>query len=426
MANANAAQKKRVALVIGNSAYSDGAELANPINDAKAIAKTVGRYGFEVITAFDATQDEMLTKAEEFSKKLDTNTVAFFYFAGHGIEVKNINYLIPIDINLKKTNESRIGSDSIGLDWLLGLIKDSGAVQSIIVLDACRDNPLASSGRSLGKSRGLKKVVRQEILPQSYIISYATGYGNTAEDGEPGSNGLYTRYLLQAIKTPGLDILHVFNKAKNSVAEATNLKQIPATYDNFLGSFYFDPSQKLQSGYVSDKDALYWESIKDSDNKQDFKDYINKFRKKGTFYKLAKARIKAFEAKEKEAKRLKSSKAVRLVVTSPKHSVLTILGSVKKPPLNIDGSKKKFIMLEKGRTKFQIELSDGETVYGVFNVLEVPKKTTNFGRKKDKPTFRLSHIDAALEGSPVEYVYKKETDQGVRDILMYELSAYPL
>lgn len=221
--------RQRVALVIGNSAYRSS-PLKNPANDARSMAATLRRLGFEVEEKTDLGYIEMNKSVESFGKKLKSGGVGLFYYAGHGMQVNGANYLIPVDAQIEDENEVRFKAVDAGL--VLAKMEQAKSDVNLIVLDACRDNPFSRSFRS--SSHGLASM----DAPNGTFIAYATAPGKTAADGD-GRNGLYTGELVKVLETPGLPLEKVFKRALKSVREKSGNKQTPWVASNLEGEFYF-------------------------------------------------------------------------------------------------------------------------------------------------------------------------------------------
>ena len=228
VASADAAQR-RVALVVGNAAYAT-APLKNPANDARAIAQSLQQLGFEVQVHTNVGQKDFNRAITTFGERLGPETVALFYYAGHGIQVRGKNYLVPVDAHI--VNEAAVRSESVDVDALLEHFQTSGSTLNIVILDACRNNPFERSFR--GSSGGLA----QMDAPKGTMIAYATAPGRVALDGE-GDNGLYTSALLQAIAAPGLKVEDVFKHVRVNVARSTADQQMPWESSSLTGDFYF-------------------------------------------------------------------------------------------------------------------------------------------------------------------------------------------
>ncbi|MDD5713060.1 MAG: caspase family protein, partial [Smithellaceae bacterium] len=199
-----AVAEHRIALVIGNSAYRMGA-LRNPVNDARAVAATLRDLGFSVEERTDLSYQEMGRAIVRFGQAIRRNSVALFYYAGHGLQVQGSNYLVPVDAQIHDEGEVQFAAVNAGL--ILAKMEEAKNPVNIVILDACRDNPYARSWKRSSGGRGLAKM----DAPVGSIIAYAAGPGETADDGR-GNNGLYTESLVRQMKTPGLKIEDVFKR----------------------------------------------------------------------------------------------------------------------------------------------------------------------------------------------------------------------
>ena len=227
--------ERRIALVIGNAKYKEG-PLSNPVNDANDMEAVLKSSGFRVIKALDATQKQMNRAIFEFGELLTHDSVALFYYAGHGLQVRGKNYLIPVDAEIK--SESSVRVESVDVDGVLDQLSNSEL--NVVILDACRNNPFERrTSRSLGTAGGLA----QMEAPKGSLIAYSTAPGKTAADGE-GRNGLYTQALLRYIKEPGLTIEQVFKNVRREVARSTRDAQMPWESSSMTGEFYFSPASR--------------------------------------------------------------------------------------------------------------------------------------------------------------------------------------
>jgi len=218
----------RTALVIGNSNYKAAAPLKNPGNDARDMAEALKDIGFEVICKVDAGREEMDAAVQDFFRNLNRAQAGFFYYAGHGMQINGVNYLLPIDIHVSSAGD--VKHRAIKTDWILSKMEDSGSKVNVVVLDACRDNPF----RGLrGAGDGLAPI--QSV--RGSFIAYATSPGSVARDGT-GRNGIYTSHLLKNIKRSGLTVEEVFREVRKGVAESTNNEQVPWDSSSLMGAFY--------------------------------------------------------------------------------------------------------------------------------------------------------------------------------------------
>ena len=226
-----AATELKVALVIGNAAYP-AAPLRNPVNDATAIAARLRAMGFEVVLRTNVTQREMTRAVSQFGQALKPGSVALFYYAGHGMQVRGRNFLIPVDADIQSEASAR--SESVDLDLVLEQLGPSRL--SMVILDACRNNPFEGKFRT-ARGSGLAQV----DAPKGTLLAYATAPGKVASDGD-GANGLYTAELLKAMEIPGAKVEEVFKAVRVNVIKATAGEQIPWESSSLTGDYYFRPA----------------------------------------------------------------------------------------------------------------------------------------------------------------------------------------
>ncbi|KOR27343.1 hypothetical protein TI05_19235, partial [Achromatium sp. WMS3] len=220
-------------------------KLRNAVNDAKAIRTELTKRDFEVLYHPDATRKQMFNAIDDFIKRLSSNTVAIVFYAGHGMQIEGSNYLLPIDI---KAKERDVVDDGINLRKLLNQMGAKQTKFSLAIIDACRNNPLKGHGRSAG-ARGLTN-------PRSstgVVVLYSAGENQQALDrlgnNDPNPNGLFTREFLKSMQEPGLNVREVINKTRTTVyakAKAVGHEQMPAIYDESVGSFVFTPGMRRE------------------------------------------------------------------------------------------------------------------------------------------------------------------------------------
>jgi WD40 repeat protein len=223
--------QKRLALVIGNGNYTNST-LANPENDAREIKRALAIYGFDVIEYENLNQSQIKKAMDEFGEKLKNYDVGLFFYAGHGIQSKGYNYLIPVDASLR--SEEQVEYDCVQADRIVGLMEASGTKVNIIILDACRNNPFERSWTRASSGKGLAYM----NAPSGTLIAYATAPGSTASDGS-GQNGLYTSAILESIKIPNITILQMFQNVRSIVSQKSGKQQIPWESTSLTGDFYF-------------------------------------------------------------------------------------------------------------------------------------------------------------------------------------------
>ncbi len=235
------ATERRLALVVGNSAYKHTAELTNPLNDARDLAAALEKTGFEVIVAVDADKAKMDSALRAFAERLAQADVALFYYAGHGLQVGNQNYLVPVDAKLATQRDLEF--EAVKLDFVLRQMEiDRDGKTTIVMLDACRDNPLT---RSLARSMGTRSTaVGLGLAPASTgvgtFIAYATQPGNVALDGS-GRNSPFTSALLANMGMRGRNLNATMIEVRKAVIAATGGRQVPWDHSALTGDFYFVP-----------------------------------------------------------------------------------------------------------------------------------------------------------------------------------------
>ena len=286
------AAENRVALVIGNAKYPS-APLINPVNDARAMSSKLSAFGFKTILRENLTQKQIGATLREFRAKLSPGTEAVFFYAGHGMQIKGVNYLPAVDAEI--ASEEDVPTQSIDVNKVLEIMEESKTRLNLVFLDACRNNPYTRRFRS--QQDGLAKIT----APSGTILSFATRPGSVAADGE-GSNGLYTEHLLKAISEEGLSIEQTLKKVLVSVKNASRGKQEPWSEGGIEGEFYFIPAAKTKSQALTSPmpplrvdpmavELSFWESIKNSQDPSDFEEYLRQY-PQGRFSGLARNRLK--------------------------------------------------------------------------------------------------------------------------------------
>jgi hypothetical protein len=298
---------RRVAFVVGNGAYKNVQALPNPPIDAKSIAGVLRNVGFEVVEGTNLTRDKMTERLLEFGKKAQGADVALFFYAGHGIAISGTNYLLPIDADIKSEMDVKLGA-AINIDLTLDQTMSDAKVK-LVFLDACRDNPFAakiksnSATRSVNVQSGLAEMKSGE----GTLIAFATGPGQTALDGQEGTNSPFTRALMANIAKPGVEIQQAMTQVRAQVNEETNKGQLPWGHTNLIGSVYLNgapagapaiaasstPAVASASG-GSDVELEFWRSIKESNKPEELNAYLTNY-PNGQFKSLALARIASLQ-----------------------------------------------------------------------------------------------------------------------------------
>jgi uncharacterized caspase-like protein len=233
LAQSPAFAENRIALVIGNSSYQTVSVLPNPANDAKAVTQLLTDAGFEIVQAADLTQTDLRRAIRDFAAKVSakgTDTVALVFYAGHGLQIDGENYLVPVDANIQR--ESDVAIEAVRLTDLMNALGTTSARTSIVILDACRNNPFGSISRTTG--RGLAIV----DAPTGSIVSYSTAPGTEALDGT-GNNSPFTAALIEIAREPGLPVEQAFKRMRLAVHKSTEGRQTPWESTSLTVDFSF-------------------------------------------------------------------------------------------------------------------------------------------------------------------------------------------
>lgn len=253
MSLSDPASAKRVALVVGNSDYLYSPRLANPGNDAREISAALKRVDFDVITVLDADLQRLIAALEAFYAKAEGAEAALFYFAGHALQVRGTNYLVPTDAQLR--TETRLPLETVRLQQVVRSMEERAKI-TLTFLDACRDNPLAEAlqhsilgnSRSVAVPRGLAPMAIRN--PDSLVV-FAAAPGKTASDGTPGHSPFSTA-MLHHMETPGDDIELVMKRVTREVHDMTRGEQVPERLSRLTSDFSLNPA-RAHSGRPSAK-----------------------------------------------------------------------------------------------------------------------------------------------------------------------------
>jgi hypothetical protein len=295
---------KRVAFVVGNGAYKNVAALPNPATDASSMARLLRNVGFDVVEGSNLTRDRMTEKLLDFGKKAEGADVALFFYAGHGIAVNGINYLLPVDADLKSEMDVKLGA-AINVDLTLEQTMGDAKVK-LVFLDACRDNPFAAKIRSAKATRSVnvQSGLAEMKSGEGTLIAFATGPGQTALDGEAGTNSPFTRALMANLTAPGVEIQQAMTKVRAQVQEETGKGQLPWGHTNLTGSVYLNQAPTasadapepsvVAAAPTSDTELEFWRSIKDTNKTEELNAYLTNY-PNGTFKSIALSRIAALQ-----------------------------------------------------------------------------------------------------------------------------------
>ena len=285
------AANDRVALLIGNNNYGS-TPLRNAANDAHDLGEALKELGFKVIVRENATRKDMIDAIREFGAAIEGANTALFFYAGHAMQFKERNYLIPIDAAMGSEDDVTFFSVEIG--QVFDRMDRARTRFNFIILDACRDNPFAASFKV--SSQGLA----QMSAPSGTMIAYATAPGSVAADGF-GRNGIYTKHILQNIKVPDLPAEIMFKRVREGVERETRRLQTPWDSSSLKGDFAFNPSggagtATAAAGPSADVtlqiEREFWVSVRESNRPEDIRAYLDKY-PNGNFAALAKNRLEA-------------------------------------------------------------------------------------------------------------------------------------
>jgi formylglycine-generating enzyme required for sulfatase activity len=300
--SAPALADKRVALVIGNSAYRNVGRLDNPANDAKLLAETLRSLGFTLVgggAQLDLDKPAFDRTVQSFGAQLAGADVGLFYYAGHGVQVRGENYLIPVDAN--PTKEADVDFQMLATNLVLRQMEAAGTKLNIVILDACRNNPFGGRSLAVGRARDAENDrmrdtgggLAQMQAPEGTLISFATQPGSVAQDGADG-NSPYTRALADTIRKPGLGIFDAFNQVGLAVKRATKGVQQPWVSSSPIdGAFYFMPPGGVAPAAVasgSAADEIAWNRLKSTTDVAALRRFADEF-PSGTHRIEAEARI---------------------------------------------------------------------------------------------------------------------------------------
>jgi uncharacterized caspase-like protein len=320
----------RVALLIGNNQYAT-TPLRNAANDAKDLADTLKDLGFKVIVRENASRKDMIEAIREFGQALDGAETALFFFAGHAMQFKDRNYLVPIDAAMG--SEEDVTFFSMDVSQVFDRMEKARTRFNFLILDACRDNPFAASFKL--SQAGLA----QMSAPSGTLIAYATAPGSVAADGF-GRNGIYTKHILQNIKVPDLPVEIMFKRVREGVERETRKLQTPWDSSSLKGDFVFSsagrgavtqaPAAGPSADITLQIEREFWISVRDSNRAEDIQAYLEKY-PKGNFSPLARNRLDALLRPTRTAA-AEATKPAPIVAAEPAGGLLKEATPASPPP----------------------------------------------------------------------------------------------
>jgi uncharacterized caspase-like protein len=298
LAGSAVAAERRVALVVGVSAYRAVPPLRNTRNDASGVSAALGRLGFEVDTVLDPDRSALETAVRRLGVQARGADVALFFYAGHAVESGGRNWLLPISADIRGGRDLRF--ESVELDALLEQLEGT-ARMAVVVLDACRDNPFRSVLGEAGRGVAPGGLARVQAAVGTLVV-FSTAPGTVAADGD-GANSPFTAALLKRIEAPGVEFRQVLAEVRRDVRAATHGRQVPWEQSAMEGALILKPVATAAPEPVSagsarpelEADALFWDSVRASKDPADLKAYLARF-PDGVFAALARSRLRGLEA----------------------------------------------------------------------------------------------------------------------------------
>ncbi len=385
-----ASASKRVALVIGNADYKHTAPLKNPKNDADAVSEVLKHLDFEVLKGTDLTHRQFGRTVAKFRRMLAGAEVALFFYAGHGMQMHNSNFLIPVDALLE--DEDSLDFEAVQLRTVLGLMEREPRT-NLVFLDACRDNPLARNlSRSLGtRSASVGRGFAREETGIGTLIAFATQPGNVALDGGQHKHSPFTKALLKHIETPGQDIANLMRQVRLDVITATSSRQVPWNNSSLTAPFVFKtkPKEDLRAAEIEEN---VWNRIAASGKKPDYERYLAIY-PKGRFVTLA--RIKLEELKYRKA--LDAERGRRERERAELERLRQVLAHRQAKDANSVAERKRQGGEQLGAEATRKEQTEKAEAPATYKVAGVPPATTDLPTSVPEPAIDTKAMISALQ-----------------------------
>ena len=306
--------QQRVALVIGNASYAHAPRLANPLNDAADISAALARLGFQVTKLENVNQGELRQGLLAFTRAASAAEVAVVIYAGHGIEVDQRNFLVPVDARL--VSDQDVEFETVPLALVTRSVARASGLR-LVILDACRENPFAVSMQRSGATRSVGRGLAREEPARETLVAYAAKENTVALDGD-GRNSPYSEALLAHLEEPGLEVGLLFRKVRDAVLATTGGRQEPFVYGSLSSRGVYltaraEPARDASTAPAAAPagepvatrltaeqlavERVFWESVKDSTNPADIEAYLDRY-PGGTYEVLARNRLEALQGAE--------------------------------------------------------------------------------------------------------------------------------
>ena len=310
---------QRVALVIGNASYAHAPGLANPLNDAADIGGALGRLGFAVTRLENAGYNALRRGLLEFQRAASASEIAVVFYAGHGIEVDQRNFLVPVDARL--ASDQDVEFEAVPLELVSRAVERASGLR-LVILDACRENPFAVQMQRAGATRSIGRGLARVEPSGETLVAYAAKGGTVASDGA-GRNSPYSEALLVHLEEPGLEVGLMFRKVRDAVVRLTGGRQEPFVYGSLSSRGVYlaaapaaEPAPSAApvtsvhsqssgaegagaSRVTAQSELLFWESVKDSEDPADIRVYLDHY-PGGTYEALARNRLRRLDATAKD------------------------------------------------------------------------------------------------------------------------------
>lgn len=299
------AHGKKLAITIGNDNYIKVPKLQKARNDADLMGANLQKVGYNVTILKDTSYKDMVFQIDKFISQIGSDDEVVFFYAGHGVQLKTGNYFLPIDLDVQ--SESVVEKTSYSLDELMEKLNETKARFKLIIIDACRDNPLAVKGRSVGGSRGLAP----PEPPKGQMVIYSASRGQQAldalSDNDKNPNGVFTRIFANKLVTSQSSVETIAKSTQEEVemlAKSINHEQRPAIYNESRGDFYFNniTNARISNSIITtaDPDTKFWQEASKIDKPSAYKAYLDKF-PNGIYRQLALIQIQNQTIERKES-----------------------------------------------------------------------------------------------------------------------------
>ena len=387
-ADAAALTGQRVALVIGNAVYEHAPSLANPLNDATDIGVALERLGFAVTRLENVSQVSLRRGLQEFKRAASVAEIATVFYAGHGIEVNQKNFLIPVDARL--VSDQEIEFEAVPLHLVMHAVEGASLLR-LVILDACRNNPFVASMQRSGATRSIGRGLARVEPSGETLIAFAAKEGTLASDGED-RNSPYSRALLRHLEEPGLEVGLMFRKVREAVMISTGGRQEPFVYGSLSSKgIYFSTlptsvpmsssevfpatengtvSERLSAEHLAAKrlageeELLFWESVKDSKDVPEIQAYLDRY-PDGKFEILARNRLKRLtDLQEETAHHMAAISTVPTNETSPDSSPLPPVSEMVERALNLEREDRRLLQIGLAALGFDPGPADGVFGHG--------------------------------------------------------------